>query len=84
VRSAEGRPELKKDKVVKREESALDVGGPYADREPDGLAELEGREGRRVGTRRPIAGGAPGKTYEFKPSQLCVLWTRLPKKAGGK
>ena len=84
MRSAEGRPELRKE-VVEGVASALDAGELCADHEPDELAEVEEREGRRVENKRPIDGGAPeNKICEFKVSQFYVLWTRLPKNAGGR
>ena len=75
MRSAEGRPELRKDEVVKGVVPVLDAGGPCADHEADELPEFEEREGRRVGTKRPIEGGAPEKgTRECEiRSVLCVM-----------
>ena len=72
MRSAEGRPELRKDEGVA---PALGAGDPCADHEPDELPEFAGREGCRVGTKRPIEGGAPEKrTRESKTrSVLCVM-----------
>lgn len=61
MRSAEGRPELRKEEAVELEMLQPDTEDPRVGREPDEPLELGDKVGRRVGTRRPIEGGAPRK-----------------------
>lgn len=80
MRSAEGRPELRKEEAVDCGILLLEAGDPRVGREPDEPLELVDNEGRRrVGTRRPIEGGAPmGKREYIQYSCLLDLFRKWP------